>query len=270
MKILIFWDIYGRVWRAALKKELPKLKEIHNPDFIVVNIENITSWRWPIEKHVHEIETLWVDIMTWWDHIFDNIDKIKDYLDKVDSKLIRPANFYESEKYKFPWKWYKIVEKNWKKLLVIHVLWEVFINYKVSNPFLKVEAILDETKKEHFDWIIVDFHKETTSEWYGLWFYLDWKISFIFWTHTHIQTNDELILPKWTWILSDVWMNWPLFSVIWADFKSVEKRFLTWVGKWKITQNLDKDYVVNWVVVEIDKKGKCSMIEKIRIRGVLN
>lgn len=269
MKVLIFGDVYWRVWRSALKKELPKLKEVHKPDFVVVNIENATSWRWPIEKHAIELESLWIDIMTTWDHIFDNLDRIADYLNKDNSKILRCANFQEYWEYKVPWKWYKIIEKNWKRLLVIHLIWEVFMNYKVDNPFLKIEQILEETKWEKLDWIVVDFHKETTSEWYWLWFFLDWKVSFIFWTHTHIQTNDELILPKWTWILSDVWMNWPLFSVIWADYKSVEKRFLTWIGKWKITQCLDKNYVVNAVLIEIWDNMKCENIEKIRIRGEL-
>jgi len=267
MKILVFWDVYGRIWRQALKKELPILKEKYKPDFVVVNIENATAWRWPIESHVIELESLWIDVMTSWDHIFDNLVKINDYLDKPNSKLIRCANFIEYWEYTIPWKWYKIVENNGKRLLVIHLIWEVFMNYKVNNPFVVVEQILEKTKWEKLDWIIVDFHKEATSEWYGMWFFLDWKISFLFWTHTHIQTNDELILPNGTWIISDVWMNWPLYSVIWADYKSVEKRFLTWVWKWKIEQCLDKNYVVNWVCVEIWDDMKCINIEKIRVRG---
>ena len=269
MKVLVFWDVYWRVWRSALKKELPKLKEKHKPDFIIVNIENCSSWRWPIEKHAIELESLWIDVMTSWDHIFDNMDRISDYLDKKDSKLIRVANFYDHKNYKTPWKWYKIVENNWKRLLVVHLLWEVFINHKVINPFFKIEEILEETKNEKLDWIIIDFHKETTAEWYWLGFFLDWKVSFIFWTHTHVQTNDEIILPKWTWLLSDVWMNWPLYSVIWADFESVKKRFLTWIWKWKITQSLDNNYVVSWALVEIWDDMKCENIEKIRIRGKL-
>jgi calcineurin-like phosphoesterase len=43
MKILVFGDVYGRVGRNALKKELPRLKAKFNPDFTVVNVENITS-----------------------------------------------------------------------------------------------------------------------------------------------------------------------------------------------------------------------------------
>lgn len=266
MKILIFWDVYWRIWRAWLKKELASLKEKYKADFVIANVENATSWRWPIEKHVLELESFWIDAMTSWDHIFDNFDRIKDYLNKDNSKLIRAANFYENPDLEKIGKWYKILEKNWKKLLLIHLMWQVFMNHNVENPFYKVDEILEETKNENLDGIVIDFHKETTAEWYWLAFYLDWKVSFIFWTHTHIQTNDELILEKWTWLLSDVWMNWPLNSVIWADFESVKKRFLSWISKWKISQSLDKNYVVNWVFVEIWDDMKCKKIEKIRIR----
>jgi calcineurin-like phosphoesterase len=40
----------------------------------------------------------------------------------------------------------------------------VFIKYKVSNPFLRVQEILEMYKSETFDAIIIDFHKETTAE----------------------------------------------------------------------------------------------------------
>lgn len=267
MRVLIFWDVYGRVWRKALKKELPKLKEKYNPDFIIVNVDNASSGRWIIEEHALELEEIWIDLMTGWDHILDNFSKVKDYLDKKDSKLLRPANFYHDDI--LEGKWYKVLEKNGKKLLVIHLLSETFMNYKVFNSFIKADEILEKFKNEKLDWIIIDYHKETTSTWYWMAFYLDSKVSFIFWTHTHVQTNDELILEWWTWIISDVWMNWPLYSIIWADFNSVKNRFLTWVWKWKIEQCLDKNYVVNWVCIDIWEGMKCENIEKIRIRGKL-
>lgn len=264
LKILIFWDVYWRIWRKALKKEIPNLKKKYNPDFIIANVDNISSGRGAIEKHILELEKSWVDIMTSWDHIFDNFSKIKDYLSKPDSNLLRIANLYDNS---IEWKWYKIFEKKWKKLLLIHLQWEVFMNHRVYNPFLKADEILEEFKNENLDWIIIDFHKEASAEWYWLLNYLYSKVSFIFGTHTHIQTNDEIILPSGSWYISDVWMNWPLYSVIWADFDSVRNRFLTWISKWKIEQSLDENYIVNWVFVEIWEKIKCENIEKIRIRG---
>ena len=267
MKILIFWDVYWRIGRNAFKKEFPKLKEKYGPDFSIVNIDNITSWRWPIEKHLLEIEKLWVDIMTWWNHVLDNIWKIENYLNWEKSILLRPANFYETEEYIIPGKWYKIIEKNWKKLLVIHLLWSIFMNIRTYNPFLKVKEILKEieTLWKKVDGIVIDFHKEVTSEWYAMAYLLDSRVSFVFWTHTHVQTNDELILPGWTWIISDVWMVGPLYSIIWADFESVKRRFLTWINKWKIGQNLQNDYLINGVFIEIWKDMKSQKIEKIKI-----
>jgi calcineurin-like phosphoesterase len=84
-----------------------------------------------------------------------------------------------------------------------------------------------------------------------------------------VQTNDDAILPKGTAILSDVGMNGSINWVIWADYESVKKRFITGISKWLISQNLDSNYVVSWVVFDIDETGKCSSVEKIRINSKL-
>lgn len=268
MKILIFWDIYWRVWRNAFLKELPNLKQKYSPDIIIANVDNLSSWRWPIEKHVVELSQAWVDLMTAWDHLFDNIEKITNYLNKPDSKLIRASNYYETSEYKIPWKWYKVIEKDGKKLLLIHFLSNNSMRDNVYNPFIKLQEILADFKDVNFDAIIVDFHKEYSSEIYWMAMSFDGEVWFCYWTHTHIQSNDELILDKWTWLINDVWMSWSLYSIIWADLKSVKQRFFTWINKWKIEQSLDDRYVVNWVFVDIEN-NKCNLIEKIRIKGKL-
>lgn len=271
MKVLIFWDIYGRVWRNAFKKHFLNLKNEYNPDFVIVNPENISSGRWPVEKHMKELDVLWwIDVYTSWNHIFDNFEDIKDYLDDKDSKLLRPANFYESEYFYLPGKWYKVLEKNGKKLLVINLMSSIFMRDEVFNPFLKIDQILKEFQTEKLHGIIIDFHRETTSEIYAMGLFLDGKISFVYGTHTHIQTNDELILPWWSGLLTDIWMSWPLYSVIGADFENMKSRFLWGMLKWKIDQSLDPHYVVSGCIVEIDEHTKkCISIEKIRIKWKL-
>ncbi len=267
MKILIFGDLFWRIWRHALIQEIDNLRSQYNPDFVIVNWENITSGRWPMEKHMKEVHDIWVDLFTSWDHFFDNEKNLLPYLERKDCKLIRPANYYESDFYKIPWKGYITLKQNWKKLLVINLLSETFTRDNVYNPFLKVDAILKkfEKKNEKLDWIIIDFHKEVWSEWYAMQDFLDWRVSFIFWTHTHIQTNDEQISENWTGLISDVWMIWPKKSIIGSDYGSLKKRFLTGINKWKIEQSLDKNFIMNWVLVEIDNNTKkCISIEKIR------
>lgn len=274
MKFLIFWDIFWRIWRNAVKKEFQQIKNKYKPDFILANIENISSWRWPVEKHLIEMENLWVDIMTWWDHIFDNLRNIKSYLEKEDCILLRPANFYETIDFPLAWIWYKIIKKDWVKILIIHLLWQVFIKHNVYNPFLKIKELLEELKWK-YNISVIDFHKEATAEIYGMWLYLsndlkEYNTSLIFWTHSHIQTNDEMIFENWTWFICDVWMSWPINSVIWADFSSLKKRFINWIWQWKIEQCLDKKYVINAIFTDINEKTwKCESIEKIRIKWEL-
>lgn len=271
MKVLIFWDIYGRIGRNAFKKHFLSLKEQHKPDFVIVNPENISSGRGPIEKHMKELDSLpGIDVYTSWNHIFDNYEDIKNYLDKSDSKLIRPANYYESEHLDIPGKGYKILQKKGLKLLVVNLMSSVFMRDEVYNPFLKIDEILKEIDTKDLNGIIIDFHRETTSEIYAMGMFLDGKISFLYGTHTHIQTNDELILPGGSGLLTDVWMSGPLYSIIWADFEGIKSRFFGGILKGKIDQSLDPHYVVSACVVEIDETTKkCLNIEKIRIKGKL-
>ena len=65
-------------------------------------------------------------------------------------------------------------------------------------------------------------------------------------------------------------MNWPLFSVIWAEFETVKSVFLNWYRDRRQEQCLDSNYLVNWVYMEIWDDGKCQKIEKINIKGKLD
>ncbi len=265
MKLLIFWDIYWRNWRRLIGTYLPSLKLKYSPDFIIWNSENITSGKWPNLKHIQYMKELWFDCLTWWDHVFSNLKYIKDYLNIWDCIQIRPANFYESTNYIMPWKWFKIIEKSGFKILVINLIWDAFMNTKVYNPFLKIDEILNNYSNENFDAIIVDFHRETTAEMYAMSEFLNWKVSLIYGTHTHVQTNDEHILSWWTWMICDVWMSWALRSSIWQTFETRLPKFITWLNIFseKPVQDL-WDWVLNWIYIEIQDK-KCISIEKIRI-----
>jgi len=247
-------------------KEFQELKNKYLPDLCIANIENITSGRWPASVHAQLIDNIWVDLMTSWDHIYDNMPDISTYLWKEDCKLIRPANFITSQEFPLLGDWYKIINvaSTWKKLLVIQLLGEVFMNHKVDNPFLKVNEMLDSIPKESYDVCIVEFHRETTAELYGMACYLDSRVALVYGTHTHIQTNDAHILSWWTWVITDVGMNGPFESVIWADFESVKKRFLTWISRWKIQQQLKWKYIINALLVDIDDMTwLCEKIENI-------
>ncbi|NDK09479.1 YmdB family metallophosphoesterase [Candidatus Gracilibacteria bacterium] len=264
MKVLIFGDIYGRLGRKAISENIGALREKYEPDFVIANIENATSGRGPISEHAEYIEGLGVDLMTGGDHIFDNGPSISNYFTSEKCKLIRPANFYESDEFSLVGKGYKIIEKKGKRLLVLQLLGEVFMSHKVSNPFHAAKKILSEVDPSSYDAVVVDFHRETTAEIYGLAHFLDGDISLIYGTHTHIQTNDCHILKAGTGIIGDVGMNGPFEGVIGASFASVKKRFLSGVQRGKIEQQLSGKYKINAVFAEIDEvTKKCTSIEAI-------
>jgi len=72
------------------------------------------------------------------------------------------------------------------------------MSHKVENPFIILQALLEEIPRNNYDACIVDFHRETTAEIYGLGRYFDGDISFLYGTHTHIQTADAHIMPGGT------------------------------------------------------------------------
>lgn len=112
------------------------------------------------------------------------------------------------------------------------------------------------------DSIGVDIHAEATSEKIALSWYLDGRVSFIAGTHTHVQTNDERILPNGTGYITDVGMTGPYDGVLGVDKQIVLKRFLTGIPE-RFT--LAKGSVIfNAVVFEIDDKSfKTISISKI-------
>lgn len=266
MKILFFWDIYGRIWRKAFLKELPLLKNKYSPDCIIVNVDNITSGKGAVIEHIKLLLDQGVHVFTGGDHIFDNFDSISSYISEKQSCLLRPHNIWGAE---IPGVGHRLFHIRNNTILVIHLMGQIFMNHKASNPFHSVDEILQKySSVSDIDAIIVDFHKEATSEIHAMWLYLDGRITFVGGTHTHVQTNDDIILPHGTGYISDLGMNGALYSVIWAEFWSVKKRFLTGIQKWKIEQSLNKQYVVSGIYIDT-KQGKCSFLEKIRIHGSL-
>jgi len=111
----------------------------------------------------------------------------------------------------------------------------------------------------------VDYHRETTAEIYAMSEFLSSRVSFIYGTHTHVQTNDEHILKSWTWMISDIWMVGPLHSSLGQTFETRLPRFISWLNIFSARPEQDLwAGCLNWVYVEIEDK-KCKLIEKIRI-----
>ncbi|MDD2565877.1 MAG: TIGR00282 family metallophosphoesterase [Candidatus Gracilibacteria bacterium] len=264
LKFLILGDIFGRNGRRLVKKFLPELKKQYSPDFMIANSENMTSGRGAVVKHILEMKELGFDCLTGGNHSFANLNDNETYINSSDSIQIRPANYFDHPEYPVPGKGYKIIEKNGKKILVINLLGNSFMGGHIYNPFMKVDEILAETGN-NFDSIIVDFHRETTAESYALSEYLSGKVTLVYGTHTHVQTNDEHILSSGTAMITDIGMVGSLHSSLGQKFESRIPNFATGINIFSAKNEVDMGPgLVNGIYVEIEDR-KCIKIEKVRL-----
>ena len=266
MKILVFGDIFGRKGRELLTSYMPQLRAEHAPDFIVANSENVTSGKGPTLAHIQDLAALGIDGLTGGNHSFTHLDDIGAYMDSEESIQIRPANYFESKHYHLPGRGATVLKKDGKSLLLVNVISGTFMRDQVGNPFLKVEEILEQHAHAEFDAILVDFHRETTAESYCMAEFLSGKATFVYGTHTHVQTNDEHILASGTGMITDVGMTGPLHSSIGHTFDGHLPRFISGVGVFSGKAEPAKGPgVLSAILVEVEA-GKCIRLEKIRIQ----
>ena len=233
MKILAVGDIVGENGLNKLKDILPNLKQREKIDFVIVNGENVAGGMGITEKLFNQIIYAGADVVTMGNHTWAK----KDIFSFIDhEKLIRPANYPKG----VVGKGYNIYNCKNKKIAIINLLGRTNMGILSENPFLEAEQIIEKIK-DKVDYIIIDFHAEATAEKIALANYLDGKVNIIFGTHTHVQTADEIVLPKGTAYITDIGMTGPIDSVIGMDKKASIKRFVTTLPeKYKIADGESK------------------------------
>jgi metallophosphoesterase (TIGR00282 family) len=255
MKLVFIGDIVGSVGRKALKESLPKLKRQYPDAIFIANGENAAAGRGITSAIAKELFDQGIHGLTMGNHTWDNKD-IFDFIDD-EPRLIRPANFPPGT----PGQGVMIVKVKGLELAVINLQGRTFLP-AIDCPFRTVDDILDELKPR-YKHIMVDFHAEATSEKIAMGWHLDGRVSFVVGTHTHVQTNDDRILPQGTAYLTDVGMVGPRDGILGMERMSVLQRFKTQLptrfvvdeGKWHF----------HAVAVELDDQtGKAKSIGKIR------
>lgn len=218
MKILLVGDIVGSPGRAIFQKIVPQLKASGEVHVVIANAENAAAGNGITIALANELFNAGADVITLGDHVWGQKEFAP--LAGSDKRIVRPANFPPS----VPGIGATVVHTNFGDIGVISLLGRVFMN-PVDCPFRTADATL-KTLPANIP-IIVDFHAEATSEKIALGYHLDGRVSAIFGTHTHIQTNDATILPKGTAYITDVGMTGPIRSVIGREVEPVLRKFLT-------------------------------------------
>ena len=261
MKFLIFWDIYGKVGRRMVAEHLPILRAKYTPDVVIANNENISHGKGPRMNQIRWCEEMGIDIFTGWNHSLVSKDDIREYMDAPNSKQLRPINSFGDD---LPGVGERVFEFGGKKILVINALWRAYMKLEYENSFPMIDAILEKYKGEKLEAILVDFHKETTSEGYAMANFLDGRVSLLWGTHTHIQTADAEIWPGGMGFISDLGFAGARRSLIGVDWETSKHRFIEGRQEGLMSPDENGVWVLSGMYAEIVDK-KCTKLEPFRI-----
>lgn len=259
MKILFIGDVVGKVGLKMVRENLPRLRQIHRPQAVIVNGENAADGRGITEKIYKELLSLGVDCITMGNHTWDNYD-IFNFIDDAEH-LVRPANYENNDL--VPGKGMSYIKLNKQKLAVINLFGRSFMG-SYDDPFRVGDELIEEAKK-HTNHIFVDFHAEATSEKQALGWYFDGKVTAVVGTHTHVQTNDARILPNGTAYQTDVGMTGYYEGILGMQRGSIIEQFRTQMPA-RFTTPDSGPGQLNAVIIETDDKtGAAVKITPIRI-----
>ena len=253
MKLLFVGDVVGAPGRRALELLLPRLRERHEPDWVVVNGENAAGGIGISARIAHDMLELGVDAITLGNHAFRHRD-IYELLDS-DAPIIRPANYPKGD----PGRGHVVIERDGRSLAVVNLSGSVFLDV-ARSPFAEVDAVLSDLRGRA-DHVLVDFHAEATSEKVAMGWHLDGRVTACVGTHTHVPTADARVLPDGTAYITDVGMTGARGGVIGADRDHALRRFLTQVPV-KLDTATEDPWLMG-VLVEADHDGHAKTIEQL-------
>ena len=222
MKILFLGDVVGNSGCSKVMNNLLEQIKINKIDFVIVNGENADESGVGLTKEICEdFFNCGVNVITTGNHVWDQ-KNIMSFIEK-ENRLLRPKNLFEPA----PGKGFEIyaTEKD-IKIGVLNLMGNVFMK-KCDDVFEAAKKFIETYKlKQDYDFLVVDFHGEITSEKNAIGHYFDGKATLVVGTHTHVPTNDARVLKKGTAYQTDAGMCGDYDSVIGMNKDNSLNRFL--------------------------------------------
>ena len=222
MRIFFLGDIVGRSGCSAIKKNLPNIIKQKKIDFVIVNGENAANEGVGITEEISkDLFNSGVNVITTGNHVWDQKEAMQ-YIEK-EEKLLRPENLFHPS----PGKGFGIYSlKNGMKIGVLNLMGNIFMKksddvFKCASKFLEKNVL-----KKNYDFLVVDFHGEITSEKMAIGHFFDGKATLVVGTHTHVPTHDARILNFGTAYQTDAGMCGDYNSVIGMDKDNSINRFM--------------------------------------------
>ena len=222
MKILFLGDVVGTSGCSKIIDNLLDQIKINKIDFVIVNAENADKTGVGLTKEIcNDFFDCGVNVITTGNHVWDQKD-IMNFIDK-ENRLLRPKNLFEPS----PGKGFEIFTIQEKiRIGVLNLMGNIFMK-KSDDVFETSRKFLDKYKlKKDYDFLIVDFHGEITSEKNAIGHFFDGKATLVIGTHTHIPTHDARILNNGTAYQTDAGMCGDYDSVIGMNKDNSLNRFM--------------------------------------------
>ena len=222
MRILFLGDVVGITGCSKITSNLLEQIKINRIDFVVVNGENADVTGVGLTKEICEdFFKCGVNVITTGNHVWDQ-KEIMNFIDK-ENRLLRPNNLFEPA----PGKGFEVyTTMDNIRVGVLNLMGNVFMKkcddvFKISKNFMDKYEL-----KKDYDFLIVDFHGEITSEKNAIGHFFDGKATLVVGTHTHVPTNDARILKNGTAYQTDAGMCGDYDSVIGMNKDNSINRFM--------------------------------------------
>ena len=219
LRILALGDVVGQCGMSLLIKNrrLNGLREKYRADLVIVNAENASPGNGLRSDDAELLLSAGCDVITGGNHIFRH-RSLYPVLDECAS-VIRPANYPASA----PGCGYTVSTASGCRVLAVNVQGCVYMD-PLASPFETADKILSENEGR-YDIAVADIHAEATSEKIVFARYFDGRISAVFGTHTHVQTNDASVLPGGTGYITDLGMCGSMNGVLGVKTECIIHKF---------------------------------------------
>jgi metallophosphoesterase (TIGR00282 family) len=248
--------VFGVPGRQALEERLASLREELDVGFCVVNGENVADGVGITPRLADRLLAAGADVITLGNHVWRR-PEIGPYLASSE-RVIRPANVAAGSAGRG---WTVAEAADGTSVAVINLLGRLFMDPAVG-PFEVVDRLVEEARAAA-PVVLVDFHAEATSEKVALSRWLDGRVTAVFGTHTHIQTNDARVLQGGTAAISDAGMTGPHDSVIGVEAELAIARMRT--GMPVRFRPAEGGVRIEGALVECDGNGRARSCEPIRV-----
>src|SRR5260370_27132563 len=193
MNILVIGDGVGNPGRTILKKALPLVFKKYDVDYCVANAENAAGGFGVTKEVCDELLDAGVDCLTSGNHIWDK----REILGVIDliPQLLRPHNYPEGQ----PGRGSHVGKgkRSGTPVATLNLSCRVFMNGALDDPF-KLGLREVERLRQEATVIIVDIHREASSEKTAIGHYLNGRGSALAVTHTPPPPPDPPIPPHGT------------------------------------------------------------------------